>query len=355
LRSRYPNDYSSSRLDVLAWHRREADDAERRQHWFGAAWHLTRLIDTDHNEAHLRVRRARAYAELGQWQKALADFNQGLSQGTEPPEVHFQQSLALLGTGDQLGYCIGCAALMKRFDQDQSAAHSLTWRCVLIPGAVADRGRVVSLAEQALKKDPKNPARLFALGAALYRAHRFQEAAERLTEAIEAYSAELPPQRNRARPETRPIEMTPPRPGTRPMEGMKPMPSTTEPGKKMPATKLAEGQEPKGQRLPEKTVKIPSLDECLSPGLVQNWFFLGMAYQRLGQTGLAQEAMRNALMGMAQLEGTDALRAGRGTSLSWTERLELQWIRDEANRLMELGVMKKEMTPPPGSGDKDGK
>src|SRR5262249_28338690 len=55
--------------------------------------------------------------------------------------------------------------------------------CVLLPDAVADLGRLVDQEEQVDAKTPRNWHVLTALGAALYRAGRFEAAIRKLDEA----------------------------------------------------------------------------------------------------------------------------------------------------------------------------
>ncbi len=74
-RQRYPEYF---RLDwppeqIIAWHGREADESRRAGQWFGAVWHLDRLIDREpENWQHYRDR-SRAYRALGQTDAADAD------------------------------------------------------------------------------------------------------------------------------------------------------------------------------------------------------------------------------------------------------------------------------------------
>src|SRR5262249_26320044 len=71
----------------------------------------------------------------------------------------------------------------------------VVWTCVLGPDAVSDWKPVVDLAEKAFVADPKNYDRLGDLGAVLYRAGRFEEAARRLTEAEAAFPEAKNPSR----------------------------------------------------------------------------------------------------------------------------------------------------------------
>ena len=59
--------------------------------------------------------------------------------------------------------------------------------CMLAPDAVADWKVPLQLAEAALVQNPKSNTAHFLLGALLYRAGRFEEALQRLTEAERTY------------------------------------------------------------------------------------------------------------------------------------------------------------------------
>jgi Tfp pilus assembly protein PilF len=69
---------------------------------------------------------------------------------------------------------------------DPEAVCMTVWACVQLPDGLDDWAKLVPWAEKALATSPKNVARLTALGAVLYRAGRFDEAARRLTEAANA-------------------------------------------------------------------------------------------------------------------------------------------------------------------------
>jgi len=65
-------------------------------------------------------------------------------------------------------------------------ANTVAWSCAMAPDAVADREAPVRLAELAVNGAPEaqKPMYLNTLGAALYRAGRFQEAISRLEEGM---------------------------------------------------------------------------------------------------------------------------------------------------------------------------
>ncbi len=85
-----------------------------------------------------------------------------------------------------------CEDLVKRFGKSNQVDHThwLVWTCALAPDAVTDWQPVLELAEQAVATTPKGYRYLNALGAALYRAGRLEEAAQRLREANAAYKPE---------------------------------------------------------------------------------------------------------------------------------------------------------------------
>jgi uncharacterized protein HemY len=63
-------------------------------------------------------------------------------------------------------------------------ANNLVWRCTLAPGAVPDPKRLVERMEKEFKTGPAPWQYFGTLGAALYRAGRFDDAVGRLEEAI---------------------------------------------------------------------------------------------------------------------------------------------------------------------------
>ena len=89
-----------------------------------------------------------------------------------------------------LGYWDRVATLFSKYQQttDPHKANEVASACVLAPGLAVDPKAVVRLAESAVNGIPVElrPAALNTLGAALYRAGRYEEAIRRLEEGIEA-------------------------------------------------------------------------------------------------------------------------------------------------------------------------
>jgi tetratricopeptide (TPR) repeat protein len=124
-------------------------------------------------------------AELGQWEEASAAFLKGTQCKVPHGRAWYFRALLALRDGDLDGYRKVCADMLLRFSKadEPDTAFWLAWTCILAPGAVADEAQAVQLAEKAVAKDPKKLSYLCMVGAALYRAGRFEEAARRLTEA----------------------------------------------------------------------------------------------------------------------------------------------------------------------------
>ena len=111
--------------------------------------------------------------------------------------LRYHYLLALL-KGDPGGYRDAAEELLARFGQTTSAPdpNLVAWSCALTPTAVAGRGAPVRIAEAALSAAPadRRPDVLTTLGAALYRAGRFDEAIRRLGEGVQARGGSASPQ-----------------------------------------------------------------------------------------------------------------------------------------------------------------
>lgn len=85
--------------DRLDWHRRQAQAYETAGDARGALWHLDRLVAASAEEAALRLRRAKAYAALSQWQPAIADYTEAirLQPGEADCYSHLAQAHDALG------------------------------------------------------------------------------------------------------------------------------------------------------------------------------------------------------------------------------------------------------------------
>jgi hypothetical protein len=132
----------------------------------------------------------RPYPE-GQWDvtaSALAKTVEGDPNNLFPRYLHL---LALVLAGNRAGVQRACEDVLKRFGNatDPVQANQVAWYCVLAPDAVADHDAPVRLAAAALAGLPEGgKARsdvLITLGAAQYRAGRFEEAIRCLDESTQ--------------------------------------------------------------------------------------------------------------------------------------------------------------------------
>jgi hypothetical protein len=75
-RTKHPGEFVHSDQEVLAWHRRQAEEAEQAGQWFAAVWHLDRLIDPKAPDWRLYYWRGVAYNQMGQWSRGAEDLTQ---------------------------------------------------------------------------------------------------------------------------------------------------------------------------------------------------------------------------------------------------------------------------------------
>jgi tetratricopeptide (TPR) repeat protein len=187
LRSRYPDSFTVNQQELLAWHWREAESAERVWEWAAALPHLDSLVRVKPTQGPLWVERGRVQAELRHWNQAVADFTRALTLGMDDPRVWSYLALAQAARGDKNGYQQTCGRMLRRFGRttNPEVANTVAWTCVLLPSASAGyprsgwTGRSVPLAETALDAGGYR----WPQAAALYRAGQLDTALKQLTEA----------------------------------------------------------------------------------------------------------------------------------------------------------------------------
>jgi tetratricopeptide (TPR) repeat protein len=132
--------------------------------------------------------RADAYAGLGQWGKAEADLLRTIELAPEDWREWNRLARVRLAAGNADGYRAACATLLQRFEKtsDRFEALDIAWTLVLAPGTLADAAEPLRLVEKALASLPKDHPYRGRLGAALYRAGKYDAAVQRLNEAIAA-------------------------------------------------------------------------------------------------------------------------------------------------------------------------
>jgi tetratricopeptide (TPR) repeat protein len=158
---------------ALSWHLRQATECEQGRDRFAAAFH--------------HARRGRAFAEEGRWGEAVEEFARAADLDASDAGHIRRQAWALLAGGDQQGYRQLCVRLRRDFGDkpEPSIANAIAYTIALSPASGIDPERLTERAQVVVKGDPRNPDKLETLGAALYRAGKYQSAAETLATAVE--------------------------------------------------------------------------------------------------------------------------------------------------------------------------
>jgi WD40 repeat protein/tetratricopeptide (TPR) repeat protein len=217
----------ASREEILNWYRHRIADCEGAHQWQGILWYADRALALEPKDWHLYASRARAHDKLGQtsagkadlaravdlgadsllvdrvaedcaarkrWDRAAALYARAAERGKLPLDVWHHYALVSLQTGERAVYRQICTRLVKEAGQTTrvEVANAVAWICAVGPGPVRDYGRSIALAEYAVSKVPPDRRHgvLNTLGAVLYRAGRYQEAVQRLTEGMAADKSE---------------------------------------------------------------------------------------------------------------------------------------------------------------------
>jgi WD40 repeat protein len=154
--------------------------------WLSAVESFTKVIEREPSRSDVYYHRALAHAELAHWPQAAADFAR-LAERNPNLGIMYLRAVACLAGDDIDAYRGTCDAMLKRLSPTPTPgdAYHVAWTCALGPGATADPAQIVSLAEKVVAALPPDADNLAVLGAALYRAGRFEEAVKRLHESAE--------------------------------------------------------------------------------------------------------------------------------------------------------------------------
>jgi WD40 repeat protein/serine/threonine protein kinase len=170
--------------DKRPWRNRADCYAGLRQ-WDRALADYSASLPESSNDVNVWQGRGRCHAELGKWREAGADFAEARKRNPGLLGPAACRAYALLAAGDRDGYRHACADMRQRFARPENphGTNTTVYLCALVPDAVTDFDALVRLAEQACAKSPQNWYYLDTLGAALYRAGRFEDAIRTLDEA----------------------------------------------------------------------------------------------------------------------------------------------------------------------------
>jgi WD40 repeat protein/tetratricopeptide (TPR) repeat protein len=290
----------ASREQALTWRRQSAEASFRDENWFGAVFHLDRLIPALPDDGPLYQQRGLAHAHLGHDALSDADYLQADARKAldwnaweSRALVHVQRrlyaraaddfahcvalrdnefdvtwhklALTRLAAGDLEAYRRICAERYRLIGERRFRNNDI-WTCCRGPAALAN---LTPLVERAKNHSKYGGEYLSTYGAILYRNEQFAEAIQQLNKSVKAGGGD---------------------------------------------------------------------------GSAQDWLFLAMAHQRLGQTDQAKEALAKAIKAM---DSARDLKPGEWEDvklpgvLSWVERLELQVLRREAEALLKMSSPEK--------------
>ena len=155
----------------------------KRQEWVAAAAEFTEAIRLEPKQPAPWVERGNARGELGRFADARADFADAAKVDPENPEPRYRIALACIAEGDDDGYRRACADLLARFgaSEDPRVASPLAYTCAARPKAIDAPASLVRWGKRAVALFKGNER---VLGAALYRAGRYEDAVLRLEEAV---------------------------------------------------------------------------------------------------------------------------------------------------------------------------
>jgi tetratricopeptide (TPR) repeat protein len=174
--------------NAVAWNSRGFAYNELHQYDKGIA-DLTKAIELEPKKVAAWINRGHAFAGLGQWDKASADFSKVTELNPGDPQPWYARALLHLQLDDRGGFRKACAAMRQHFaaSGNPEAVFWTAWTCIQVRDTVEDWTPLAQWAEKDFAADPKKFDRLTTLGAVLYRAGRFEAAAQRLTEAEAAF------------------------------------------------------------------------------------------------------------------------------------------------------------------------
>jgi tetratricopeptide (TPR) repeat protein len=183
LKAKYPQEFSVSAEQPLAWHRRQAEECEAAGEWFAARKHLDPLLEAEPANEAPRRRRARASIALQDWERAGRDYAQ-LPTLESDLEQACEYAGVLLLQGDKDGYSQLCRRLLQHFGRNRNPEelYLLARILALAPQDVTEPAEAVERAEKAATARPKEACFFHTLAVAHYRAGQFDRAVQRLRE-----------------------------------------------------------------------------------------------------------------------------------------------------------------------------
>jgi tetratricopeptide (TPR) repeat protein len=174
-----------------------------KRRWPELARELEPLVAAQPANAEARTLLASARCELGQWKRAVDDLEESLALDDSDPQTWYFLAMARLGAGEDDEYRRACERFLEHSASDVESSLYLIRACRAAPRALKDFSTVLKLAEvrkkpltdvaDAVKAREKAGAgtadAITEFGEMLYRAGRFDEAMQRVNEALKLRKA----------------------------------------------------------------------------------------------------------------------------------------------------------------------
>ncbi len=176
------------RRGPLVWHDREAQGCERNGRWAAAAFHLGRLIDGRPGDARPYSRRAWAWAQLGEWEKAASASARAVALGLDATDLDgegWRPAWLRYHFAGEREYARLCRSMLDRHRMatDPARLFQASRFCSLSPGG-GDPAACVRLAARAVAVSPASAIYWENLGLTRYRAGDWEGAASAFAKAI---------------------------------------------------------------------------------------------------------------------------------------------------------------------------
>jgi tetratricopeptide (TPR) repeat protein len=139
-----------------------------------------KVVEIDPKNAVAHFNLANTCARLGRWDQALAPMDKAAELSPNDHWPLYHAAALHLQTGDLAGYRRICREMLNRFGdtKDPGIADLVAMTCLLIPDAVADRNRILKLADRAVTGGINDRWFLLCKALAEYRAGRHAEAVQ---------------------------------------------------------------------------------------------------------------------------------------------------------------------------------
>jgi WD40 repeat protein len=135
----------------LSFLNRSASASETANQWFAASWHLTQLLKAGNSDPTIRLRRAKAFVQLHEWDAAIADYNVLLQSGQDN-DLLLGRAQAYTEMGNWKAAASDCEEIIKNNSNFIPARLTLAL-------ALCQQGGIDNAAEQlkkVLELDPYN-------------------------------------------------------------------------------------------------------------------------------------------------------------------------------------------------------